>query len=280
VSLQGVVGHPEPAGGEHRVAVAVLLERSRLAHQPVDDVAVLDAMLPPATKPRQGVDLAGAVPDLQGLGHDVNLHPLTDQSAGQRVDVAADVDRAPRVDPCLDPAGHLQPAGRQGREHGAFLGESLLAVDIATGHDLAEEGLILAAADELAAPPQHERLVDGLLEPVMALLDVAVLVRLPRLDRLGFEAVVREQGLVFPGERPGVRIVVDRRGQAIGAVPSRNSSQFPQGVLQPFGEALEALGEADRAGLPVGVGEHEMIDQVIEGFVRDGDAEFSHVREV
>lgn len=188
--LQHVVGDPEPAGRKHRVAVAVFLERSGLAHQPVDDVTVLDAMLPPATKPRQGVDLAGAVPDLQGLGHDVNLHPLTDQSAGQRVDVAADVDRAPRVDPCLDPAGHLQPAGRQGREHGAFLGESLLAVDIATGHDLAEEGLILAAADELAAPPQHERLVDGLLEPVMALLDVAVLVRLARLDRLGFEAVV------------------------------------------------------------------------------------------
>jgi hypothetical protein len=115
---------------------------------------------------------------------------------------------------------------------------------------------------------------------VVALLDVAVLVRLPRLDRLGFETVVREQGLVFPGERPGVRIVVDRRGQANGAVPSWNSSQFPQGVLQPFGEALEALGETDRADLPVGVGEHEMIDQVIERFAGDGDAEFGHVREV
>jgi hypothetical protein len=81
--LQHVVGDPEPAGREHRVAVAVLLERSGLAHQPVDDVAVLDAMLPPATKPRQGVDLAGAVPDLQGLDHDVNVHRLTDQPAGQ-----------------------------------------------------------------------------------------------------------------------------------------------------------------------------------------------------
>jgi hypothetical protein len=81
--LQHVVGDPEPAGREHRVAVAVLLERSGLAHQPVDDVAVLDAILPPATKPRQGVDPAGAVPDLQGLDHDVNVHRLTDQSAGQ-----------------------------------------------------------------------------------------------------------------------------------------------------------------------------------------------------
>ena len=163
-------------------------------------------------------------------------------------------------------------AGRA-EQHGQFLGESLLAVGIATGHDLAEERLILAAADEVAAPPQHQRLVDGLLEPVMALLDVAVLVRLARLDRLGFEAVVRHQGLVSPSEHLGLWIGVDRRGQAIGAVPSRNSSQFPQGVLQPFAEALEALGEADRAGLPVGIRQHEVVDQVIERFAGDGDAE-------
>jgi hypothetical protein len=42
---------------------------------------------------------------------------------------------------------------------------------------------------------------------------------------------MRHQGLVSPGEHLGLRIGVDRRGQAIGAMPSRNSSQFPQGVL-------------------------------------------------
>jgi hypothetical protein len=111
--LQHVVGHPESAGREHRVAVAVLLERPRLAHQPVDDVAVLDAVLPPAPEPRQGVDLAGAVPDVEGLGPDVNVNKLADQTARQRVGVAADVDRAPQVDPRLDPPSHLQPAYRQ-----------------------------------------------------------------------------------------------------------------------------------------------------------------------
>jgi hypothetical protein len=111
--VQRVVGHPEPAGREHRVAVAVLLERPGLAHQPIDDVAVLDAMLPPAPESRQGVDPAGAVPDLKGLGHDMNLHKLSDETTWQRVGVAAYVDRAPRVDPRLDPPGHLQPPRRQ-----------------------------------------------------------------------------------------------------------------------------------------------------------------------
>jgi hypothetical protein len=111
--LQQVVGHPEPAGGEHRIAVAVLLERPGLAHQPVDDVAVLDAMLASASKSRQGVQLSGPVPDVEGLGPDVNIHLFADQTAGQRVGVAADVDRAPRIDPGLEPSSHLQPATRQ-----------------------------------------------------------------------------------------------------------------------------------------------------------------------
>jgi hypothetical protein len=111
--VQDVVGDPEPAGREHRVAVTVLLERAGLADQPVDDVAVLDAMLAPAPESRQDVDLAGAVPDLQRLGHDMNIHKLSDETAGQRIGVAADVDRAPRVDPRLDPSGHLQPASRE-----------------------------------------------------------------------------------------------------------------------------------------------------------------------
>jgi IstB-like ATP binding protein len=71
--LQQVVGHPESAGREHRVAVAVLLERPGLADQPVDDVAVLDAMLAPASEPRQGVQLPGPVPDVERLGPSVML---------------------------------------------------------------------------------------------------------------------------------------------------------------------------------------------------------------
>jgi hypothetical protein len=115
---------------------------------------------------------------------------------------------------------------------------------------------------------------------MMTLFDVAILVSLVRLDRLGFEAVVRQKGLVPPSEHLGLGIGVDRRGQTIGAVSLGNSSQFPQGVLQPFAEALEALGEADRAGLPVGVGEHEVVNQVVERFASDGHAEFTHVGEV
>jgi len=113
VPLQGVVRHPETAGREHRVAVAVFLERPRLAHQPVDHVTVVDLLLAPAPKSRQFVHPSGPVPDLQSFRPDVDLNPLADQPARHRVDVAADVDRAPRVDPDRDPPARLQPPQRQ-----------------------------------------------------------------------------------------------------------------------------------------------------------------------
>jgi hypothetical protein len=111
--FQGVVGHPEPAGREHRIAVAVLLERSGFADQPVKHVAVIDPMLASSSEPGQRIDFPGTVPDVEGFGSDVNIHLLADQSAGQRVGVAANMNRASRIDPRLEPSGHLQSAGRQ-----------------------------------------------------------------------------------------------------------------------------------------------------------------------
>ena len=234
MSLQGVVRHPEPAGGEHRVAVAVLLERPRLAHQPVDHVAVLDPVPAPAPKPRQLVHPTGPVPDLQAFGPDVDLDPLADQPARHRVDVPADVDRAPAVDPDLDPPARLQPPRRQRRQHGLLLGEPLGAVGVLPGHDLAEERLVLPGAGEVAAPAKHQGLVDGLLDPVVSLLHVPILVRLPRLDRLGLQSVMVQQGLVSPCEHLRIGVGLDRGTEAVGAVLPGNPSQFPQGVLQPF----------------------------------------------
>jgi hypothetical protein len=278
--LQEVVSHPESAGGEHRIAVAVLLERPGLAHQPVDDVAVLDAMLAPASESRQSVDLSGPMPDVEGLRPDVNIHLLADQTTGQRVGVAADMDRAPGIDPGLESPSHLQPASRQGRQHGHFLMKTLLSIGIASGHELLEEDLIVASAGEITAASEHQGLVDGLLETMMALLDVAILVGLSRLDRLAFDLVMREQSLVSSSEHLGFGVAVDRGGQAIGAMSPGDSSQFPQGVLQTFAEALETLGETDGAGLPVGVGEHKVIDHVVERLAEDGDAELGHTGEV
>jgi hypothetical protein len=115
---------------------------------------------------------------------------------------------------------------------------------------------------------------------VVPLLHVAVLVALARLDRLGRQPVVAQQGLVTPleGLRPSCRLYGG--GQAVGAVQQRHAAQLPEGVLQALAEALQALGEADGAGLPVGVGQDEVVDQVREGGALQGDTQFGAVGEV
>jgi hypothetical protein len=111
--FQDVVGRAEPAGGEHRVAVPVFLERARLAYQPVDDVAVIDAILAAPSEPRQAVDLPGAVPDVEMIDPDMHIDLFADQTTGQRVRVAADVDRAPGIDLHRDPPRHLDASRGQ-----------------------------------------------------------------------------------------------------------------------------------------------------------------------
>jgi hypothetical protein len=59
-----------------------------------------------------------------------------------------------------------------------------------------------------------------------------------------------------------------------------SAAQLGQGVLQTVAEALEALGEADAAGLPVRVGQHEVVDQVRQRLAVDGHLQAGRVREV
>jgi len=75
---QPVIGQPEAARWEQVVAVAVVGEGARLAHQPVDDVPVLDAMLAAAAQTRQAFHLLLGVPNVEVVGMDADLDPFAD----------------------------------------------------------------------------------------------------------------------------------------------------------------------------------------------------------
>jgi hypothetical protein len=77
-----VVSHAEAAAGEQVRSVTVVGERPRLAHQPVDDVPVLDAVLAPSPQSRQFLHPLLTVVDLDPLGVKSGLHSLADQPAG------------------------------------------------------------------------------------------------------------------------------------------------------------------------------------------------------
>ena len=81
-------------------------------------------------------------------------------------------------------------------------------------------------------------------------------------------------------EFPRRRQVVHRGAETVAAVSLRHAAQFPQRILQTVRERLERLGNAQRHRLPVRVGQHEVVDQVIEPLPGNGDIQRVHVGEV
>lgn len=154
------------------------------------------------------------------------------------------------------------------------------AVRVELSEQIAEVVLVRFAGGEVPAGAEHQLLIERPFEPMVALFDVAVLVPVPGLDRLPVQAVVLQQRLVPRGELRTRRARRDRGGEPVGAVNGGHAAEFGQRVLQAVGQRLERLGEAHRAGLPVRVGEHEVVDQVVERLTVDGHPQGRHVREV
>ncbi len=75
-------------------------------------------------------------------------------------------------------------------------------------------------------------LVHGGLEVPVRRLAVAVLMRLADVDPLAGEAVMFQEPSIAGLKLAFGREVVDRRTQAVAAMPSWNSSEFPQRVLE------------------------------------------------
>jgi len=113
---QPIVSHAKAAVGKQVLAKTVVVEGARLAHQLVDDVPVIDRMLVATDQARQRVHLRARVPDFHTVGMQPGFDLFADQPAMHRVDVAVDVDQAPRVHAHGQPQATVQPRRRQRRK--------------------------------------------------------------------------------------------------------------------------------------------------------------------
>lgn len=102
---------------------------------------------------------------------------------------------------------------------------------VARGDHLLEKPQVFVAAGEVAVATQEQGLVQRSLEVPVRRLRVAILVRLADVDPLAREAVMFQEPPIARLELAFGREVVDRRAQAVAAMPSRYSTEFPQRVL-------------------------------------------------
>jgi hypothetical protein len=190
------------------------------------------------------------------------------------------MDQAALVHATTPPLTRLQPPRRQRPQHRQLLRQPLKPAGIELLLHAVQQAAVLVPIREIPTAAQQQRLVHGLLEPPVPLLDVAVLVRVVGLDLLADQPVMIEQSLIAPRELFALRQVVHRRAQPVRSMPPRHAAQLSQGVLQPLAQALEALRKTDRQRLPIRVGQHEVVDQVLEPLPRDGHVQLVHPREV
>jgi hypothetical protein len=233
-----------------------------------------------ATQSRQPLDQLLRVPHFQMFRVQAHVYLHADQSARHHVAVALHVNQAALVHATLQTSTRFQASRRQRTQRRQFLRQPHPPAGVELVGEPVQKTRVLHAIGKIPAAPQHQRLIGRFLETPVPLLDVAVLVGLPGLDLLADQSVMFQQPLITLPELLARRSIVHGQTHAIGPVPCRYSAQFPQGVLQTFAQTLEALRKTDRHCLPVRVGQHEVIDHVLEGLPPNRHAQVVHVREV
>ena len=283
---QRVEGAPVGVAGEQLVAVDEVAQRHGLAservdHVPVvDDVAVAVGPRPAASQRRQR---RGAEEQLEAVVVDPRGDLVADQPGGNGVEHAAQGEAAGRGDPHADGVAAVGPPRRQRPQGGALGVDARPAVAVAPGDDLVDEGAVAGEIVEVARAAQQQGVLQGALEMAVGTLDRAVLVRLAAVVARRRHGVVRAQrGVARRGVLALVRgEIAVGRGQAVRAVLAGRSAERPQGVLEALGQGGEALAAEHHVDVgEAGVGQPEVVQQVVERFAGDAHRQAAAVGEV
>ena len=163
-----------------------------------------------------------------------------------------------------------------------FLLQLFLYQPVAPVHHLADEAGVVINFIEITAAPQHESLVDGILQPVVGLLGDAVFVGFSGIDQRGLEpVVVQELGVaVVEGPAAAALYLVGQGRGVVGTDHPRRAAQGPQGVLESPLQGQEGLASGHLGVAPTRMAQHQLEQQVAVGSATDGDSQGVAVGEV
>ena len=163
-----------------------------------------------------------------------------------------------------------------------FLLQLPLHQAVAPVHHFPDEGAVLLQGTEIAAAPQHQGLVDGVLEPVMGLLGDTVFVGLSCIYQGGLEPIVVQELGVAVVQGPAAtapHLVRGGRGVVRADHPG-TAAQLPQGVLQSLLQGQEGLSGGHLGVAPPRMAQHQLEQQVAIGPAADSDSQGVAVGEV
>ena len=125
----------------------------------------------------------------------------------------------------------------------AFLLQLPLHQAVAPVHHLPDEAGVGLGGIEVPAAPQHQSLVQSVLQPVVGLLGHAILVGFPGIDQRGLEPVVlQELGVVVVEGTAAAALYLMGEGRTVvGAYDLGRAAQFPERVLQSLLQGHKGL---------------------------------------
>jgi hypothetical protein len=215
MGAQSIVCHAEAARREQVRLVAIFSKGSRLTHQPVDDMAIVDAVLVLAAQAGHGQHQLLGIPDLDHLRRHPRFHPFPDQPGWHRVQVPFHRNRAAGANLHLQTFEGFQTPGRQRPQLGPLLGQTLLPTGIALLTQRPEKRGILFSGGKVPAATQQQFLLQLPFELVMALFDITVLMALTRVDGLSLHPVMTQQRPVTLREQLWMAVLMDSQAHPI-----------------------------------------------------------------
>jgi hypothetical protein len=277
---QGIIGAPIGHARIEIFPVHVAGEGPGLAHQPVDHVPVVDAMLVLAAQPLHTLHQLPGVADLDQVHADARLDHFAPQPRRHRVGVVLDADGAAPADAHPLALERLQAPRRQRPHLSHLLGHLGGPRQVPCRGQAAQPLFILLTAGEVAAAAQQQGLLHRRLEMPMRRLRIAVLMRAGRIGRFRLLTVMRHQRPILVGELLGLTVVMHRQAHAIGAMTLGHGAQGPQRILITGAQADKTLRGTHGHVLPIGIRQHPVVHQVGEGHALDGHVQVVHGREV
>jgi hypothetical protein len=172
------------------LAVHVPRKCSRLSHQPVDHMPIVDPVLALTPQTLHRLHPRPGVPHLDLVRTDPRFHFFTNQPRRHRVRVLLHLDRAPLAHTHPRSLQRLQPLRRQRTKPPLLLPKLLPAPHVPPRHQSPHELPILLPTAKVPTATQQKGLVQFLLESPMTLLAIAVLVAARRIRRLGRHTIV------------------------------------------------------------------------------------------
>src|ERR1019366_3989598 len=143
----------------------------------------------------------------------------------------------------------------------SFLFDPCDASGITRLYTAVEEAFVCFTGGERTRPAQPQSLVDGVLQPTIRRLDIAVLRRVAGEVARSAQTIMISQLAIPFGELAPAALCqfMGCRRQVIGAVLDRHTTEPPKRRLHASTQGFKTLARANRYRLPVRVRQHKVI---------------------